>query len=81
MSNDTVTTQEDETMTWRNLVTYPQCVDAKAAALLDTIVGLLPVPSGDRYVAMSSWLRAAHEAGIITGGEHFGLRSEIAPNM
>lgn len=67
---------------WRLLLTYPNAISGRNAALLDALYDVYPVADiGDRYVTVSAWLDGARRTGLITPAEHTALRHDIAPNL
>lgn len=69
-------------MTWRKLVTYPQCMLPSVCKELDILETLVPVPdSGDRYIDIADWLNNAVNVGLLTPAERFKIRAEIGPNL
>jgi hypothetical protein len=69
-------------MLWRNLVTYPNCIDGYSQHLLDQVSELIPVPTlQDRYSAMSQWFSTIEKSGVLTPAELWRCKSEIGKNL
>lgn len=69
-------------MSWRLRLAYPAAVPPRAAATLDALNQLVPVPNtGDKYVDLADWLREAESQGLVTPGECLTLRAAISPNL
>ena len=69
-------------MSWRDLITYPQCLSTQTISTLDALETFLPVPdSGDRFVDLSLWLKDATKEGMLSSTEVRTIRSDIGPHM